>query len=204
MRDKERLVDELLDSALAHGRPAQPRPGLEARILERARATAVEEITRGKAWKLWIAAAAMVAVVMFVAIRVANRSHGPAAEPSQTAGAVPAAPVEQILTANSGTAPDPGSGAYVIEPKQIAHRDSTRSRRVEAHHHWPSQFPTPAPLTPEQKALVQYVRATPPKVLAASLFPHLSASQATEIKPVQFSSIQIQPLTVIKPGEELQ
>lgn len=204
MEDKNRFVDELLDSALLQHRAAQPRPGLEGRILERVRATAGEEIAAAKTWKLWIAAAATVAVVMmFAAIRVANRSHSPTSQTSQASTAVPAPASTGVLTANSGTAPKLDNATAVVEPKQIAHRESNPSHRVEAHR-WPSQFPTPAPLTPEQKALVQYVRDTPPQVLEASLLPHLSESQPTEIKPVKFSSVQIQPLTVIKPGEELQ
>lgn len=208
MKDKDRFVDQLLDSALSNHRAAEPRPGLEARLLERVRA-ANEESAGTKAWKLWIAAAATV-VVMFVAIRVANRPHSPAVETSQAANAVPSAPPKETLTGSSGAAPSTGNSIPIVEPKRVAHGDSRpprrlkdSSRQVEAHH-WPSQFPTPAPLTAEEKALVQYVRETPPKVLAASLSPHLSDSRPMEIEPVKVSSIQIQPLTVIKPGEELR
>lgn len=204
MEDKNRFVDQLLDSALARHRAEEPRPGLEGRILERLRATASEKIAGAKAWNLWIAAAATVAVVMmFVAIRVARRPYSPAVQTSKANKTVPAPAPKEILAANSGTTPEAGNTATVIEPKRIARHENKLSHRVEAHH-WPSRFPTPAPLTAEQKALVQYVRDTPPQVLEASLLPHLSESQPTEIKPVKFSSVQIQPLTVIKPGEELQ
>ncbi|HEV2245911.1 MAG TPA: hypothetical protein VGW37_04590 [Terriglobia bacterium] len=204
MKDKGRFVDQLLDSALAHHRAAESRPGFEARLLERARAGASEQSAGGNAWKLWIAAGATVAVVMmFVAIRVANRSHSTVIETSQAAKAVPTTSGNKILAANSGATRKAGTASAAVELKQIEHRMRMSPRHVEAHH-WPSQFPTPAPLTAEQKALVQYVRETPTQVLEASLFSHLSESQPTEIKPVKFSSIQIQPLTVIKPGEELQ
>src|SRR5690348_14547619 len=204
MKDKDRFVDLLLDSALSNHRAAEPRPGLEARLLERVRA-ANEESAGAKAWKLWIAAAATAVVVAFVAIRMANRPHSPAVETSQASKAVPAPAPEEKLAAKSGASPKAGNGTTVVEPKRVAHGDSRpprhlkdSSRQVEAHH-WPSQFPTPAPLTAEEKALVQYVRETPPKVLAASLSPHLSDSRPMEIEPVKVSSIQIQPLTVIKP-----
>ena len=106
MEDKNRFVDELLDSALLQHRAAQPRPGLEGRILERVRATAGEEIARAKAWKLRIAAAATVAVVMmFVAIRVARRPYSPAVQTSKANKTVPAPAPKEILAANSGTTP---------------------------------------------------------------------------------------------------
>ncbi|HET9178022.1 MAG TPA: hypothetical protein VFQ24_06660 [Terriglobia bacterium] len=211
MRDKDRFVDELLDSALAHHRTAEPRPGLEARLLERARAGASEQSAGGNIWKLWIAAAATVAVaIMFFAIRVANRPHSPAAETSQASKAVPAPTPKGILTANSGAAPKAGNAISIIEPKRAAHRESKPSRRVKNSsrqveaHHWPSQFPTPAPLTPEQKALVQYVRDTPPQVLEASLFKQKSEGRPMEIRSLKIAPLEIQPLSVGSRAEELQ
>lgn len=203
MKDKDRLIDELLDSALAHHRAAQPRPGLEGRVLERVRATAGEEVAGGKAWKLWVAAAATVVVVMFVAIGVANRSHSPAVETSEVLNTVPATSSRQILTANSGAIPKAGNPTTVVEPKQIAHRDSKPSRRARVPH-WPSQFPTPAPLTAEEKALVQYVRDTPPQVLEASLFKQKSEDRPIEIRPLKIAPLEIQPLSVASSGEQLQ
>lgn len=204
MGDKDRFVDQLLDSALAHRRAEEPLPGLEGRVLERVHATAGEEVAGAKAWKLWIAAAATVAVVMlFVAIRVANRSHSPTVHTSKANKAVPAPAPKEILAANSGTTPKDVGAAPVLEPKRIAHRESKPSRRVEAHH-WPSQFPTPVPLTAEQKALVQYVRETPPQVLVASLFKRKSEDRPIEIRPLKIAPLEIQPLTVGSSGEDLQ
>jgi hypothetical protein len=204
MGDKDRFVDELLDSAMTHHPAAEPRPGLEARILERVRAAAGERDARTKVWKLWIAAEATAAVVvMFVAIYVANRSHNPALQTSQTANAVPSTPPKETLTANSGTTPKAGAATPVVEPKRAARGERKSSRRVEAHH-WPSQFPTPAPLTDEEKALIQYVRETPPKVLAASLFNEQSAYQPVEIEPLKIDPLEIQPLALGPAGKEIQ
>lgn len=204
MRDKDRFVDQLTDSALLHHRAAQPRPGLEARLLERARAAASEEATAGKAWKLWFAAAATAVVMMFVAIGVANRSHGPAIETSEAVDTVPSTSSRQTLAENTAAIPKAGNAIPIIEPKRAAHRESNRSRQVEAHHHWPSQFPTPAPLTAEQKALVQYVRETPTQVLAASLFKEWSANQPVDISPLKIPPLEIRPLAPGTGHEELR
>src|SRR5690242_21007671 len=201
MEDKGRFVDQLLDSALAHRRAAEPRPGLEGRILERVRATAGEEIAGAKAWKLWIAAAATVVVVVFVAIRVANRLHSPAFETSHSANVVPPASPRDTLAANSGTAPRAGNATTMVEPKRTARRDSTRSRRVKAHH-WPSQFPTQAPLTAEQKALVRYVQKTPPRVLAEPILKAEFTVQPLEITPLTIPPLKIKPMAAGPAGEE--
>lgn len=204
MKDKDRFVNQLLDSALAHHRAADQRPGLEARLLDGVRATAGEEIAAAKTRRLWIAAAATAAVFMTLAvIRVANRAHSPAVESSQAANVIPSTSPEQKLTANSGTTPNDIGAAPVVKPKRTAHRESRPVRQVEAHH-WPSQFPTPAPLTAEQKALVQYVRETPPQVLTAFLSRVEALDQPVEIKPVKIVPLEIQPLSAGSNKEKLQ
>ncbi len=203
MEDKDRFVNELLDSALAQQRAAKPRPGLEGRILQRVHATASERSHGRKTWRLWAAAAATAVVAVLIAIRVANRPHNPAPQISQAGNAVSAVSPTETLKAISKPSPATRPATKVVEPKRTARNEGKSSRRVETHH-WPSQFPTPAPLSPEEKVLVRYVQETPPEVLAASLFPQLLESQPTEIKPVKISPIEIQPLTVRTPGEELQ
>jgi hypothetical protein len=204
MDNKGRFVDELLDSALAHQREAEPRAGLDARILEHVRAVASEQSTRGKAWKWWVAAAATAAVVvMFVVIRVAHRPQTPAVQTSQAGKAVTAPPAKQTLTANSGETPKTGAATAVVEPKRVVRRENKPSRQVEAHR-WPSQFPTPAPLTEEQKALVQYVRETPPEELAEPILKTELTVQHVEIKPLVIPPLEIKPLALGPVGKESQ
>ena len=202
MEDNDRFVDELLDSALAHHRDAEPRAGLEGRILAHVR-TASQESSRKKARKLWLAAAATAAVVVLVAIHVANRSHSPVPQTSQTANAVTAAPPKEALKANVEPTPAARPAAKVIEPKPSARRETKPSRRIETHH-WPSQFPTPAPLSPEEKALVQYVRNTPPQVLAEPILKPDFTVQRVEVKPLEIPPLEIKPLTLEPGHEEMQ
>jgi hypothetical protein len=191
MGDKDQFVDELLDSALAHRRGAAPSAGLEARILEGVRSAVSKQGREWRAWKWWAAAATAAVVVMFVVIRVANRSHSPAPQSSQAVRAVPAPTPEEILTANSGATPKAERATNVAEPKQVERRGRRPSRRIETPH-WPSQFPTPAPLTEEQKALVQYVRETPAQVLAEPILKTELTVQHVEIKPLDIPSLEIQ------------
>ena len=200
MEDKNRFVDHLLDSALANQRGAEPRAGFEGRILARVRAASRQ--SRRKVF--WLASAATAsAVLVFVGIYVARRSHQPAVQPSQTANAVPAPSPGETLTANSEAAPKASPATSVIEPKRIARHQGKPSRQFETHH-WPSQFPTPAPLTPEQKALVRYVQETPPQVLEQPIFKAEITVQHVEIKPLEIPSVEIKPLALGTTREDIQ
>jgi len=204
MEDNDRFVDELLDSALAHQRRAEPHPGFEGRIMERVHAAASERDTGTNVWKLWVAAAATAAVVVtFVAIYVANRPHNPAPQISQAENAVSAPSPTETLKANSDPNPAAGAAMKVAEPKQVARSERKSSRQVEAHR-WPSQFPTPAPLTAEEKALVQYVQQTPPQVLAEPNLKREPTVQNVEIKPLEIPSLEIEPLALGPTGKATQ
>jgi hypothetical protein len=201
MEDNDRFVDELLNSAMAHNRDEEPRAGLEGRILAHVRATATARSAAKKAWRLWAAAAATAAVLVLAAIFAANHVHRSVPQTSQAANTAPVAPPAETLKANSETAA--ASVTKAVEPTQIARRVRKPLRHVEAHH-WPSQFPTPAPLTPEQRALVQYVQQTPPQVLAASTLKPEATVQRVEIKPLEIPRLEIKPLALGLVGKELQ
>jgi hypothetical protein len=200
MQDKNQFVDELLDSALAHQPGAEPRAGFEGRILARVHAVSRQSSHKG----LWVAFTATAAAAVLVAtIYVARRPHGPVAETSEAANSVPAPSPSETLTANSGAAPKTNLATSGIEPKRIARRQSKPSRRVESHH-WPSQFPTPAPLTAEQKALVRYVQKTPPYVLATPILKADFTVHSVEIKHLKIAPLEIRPLSLGSTEEEMQ
>jgi hypothetical protein len=201
MANKDRFVDELLESALAHRRDAEPRAGLETRILKHLRTA---ESERGSRKGLWIAGTATAAaVVMVAAFYVARRPTSTAVKTSQAVNAVPAPSPKETLTANSEPAMKAGPATTVVARTRIVRREKKPSHGVDEHH-WPSQFPTPAPLSREEKALVRYVQETPPHVLGESLFKRLAESQPTEIKPVMIAPIEIQPFIVGEATGELQ
>jgi acyl-CoA synthetase (AMP-forming)/AMP-acid ligase II len=200
--DNDRFIDELLDSALTQQRRAEPGSRLEGRILAHVR-TASERNAGRKTWELWLAAAATAAIVVFFAIHLANRSQSPVRKTSQASNAVPVPSPTETLKANSEPAPAAADATKVVEPKQAARRERKTLRRAEAHH-WPSQFPTPAPLTAEQRALVQYVRETPPQVLAAPILKADFTVHRVKIKPLDIPSLEIRPFALGPVEEEVQ
>jgi hypothetical protein len=201
MNDKERFVDELLNSALARRQGAEPRAGLESRILERVH-TAGERSARRA---LWISCAATAAaVVMLAVIYMSRRPQGASAiVASHAAIPVLAPPPERSMAANSEPVSKSGTSEIAVQPRRTARREARPRQRI-ATHRWPSQFPTPAPLSPEEKALVRYVQETPPQVLAASLFEKQFLDQPVEIKPLKIAPLEIQPLSVGAAKENLQ
>ena len=200
MNDKERFVDELLNSSLAHRQRAEPRAGLEGRILERVH-TAAERTSRKT---LWVAGAATAAALMMaVAVYVARQPRSPVVRTSQAVNTVPAAPPERSMAEHSEPVSKSGTTEIAVQPRRPAQREARPRQRV-ATHRWPSQFPTPAPLSPQEKALVRYVQETPPQVLAASLFEKQFLDQPVEIKPLKIAPLEIQPLSVGGAKENLQ
>jgi hypothetical protein len=202
MEDKDRFVDELLDSALAQQRRAEPRAGLEGRILERVRAA---RSVRASSRKRWIVEPALAAasVVLIGAIYVVRRPHSPPVQTPPNSNAVSAPAPAETLTASSGATPNADTSPRVAEAKRTVRHERKPARRVQEHH-WPSQFPTPAPLSPEEKALVRYVRETPPQVLAQPIFKAGLTVQRVEIKPLKIAPLEIPPLAVGSTGEEIQ
>lgn len=194
MENRERFINQLLDSALIHQQRAEPRTGLEARILERARTAANERENRKRLWKFWVAAgAAATLIVLVVAAQVANQSQRSAVLTSKVSRAVSVPTSKEKLTASTKTTPELGKATAVLGQKHAAHRQSKPSRGFEAKH-WPSQFPTPAPLTKEEKLLIEYVRNTPPQVLSEPLLKKEAAIHPLEIESLKISPIEIKPL----------
>jgi hypothetical protein len=198
MEDKNKFIDELLDSALAHQRKAVPCPGLEARIMERVRAASNQRPSGGELWNLsgkgWIAVAVTAAVVIIIVFaRVADRQHAPAARTPQADNAVSTRASNKNLVASREASPSASTMATIISPKHPPPRQREQLRRIKAAH-WPAQFPSPAPLSKEEKALIRYVQETPPQVLGASLLEQQSSTEAVEIKPLEIPPLEIQPL----------
>ena len=201
MEDKDRFIDELLDAALARQHNAEPQAGVETRILERVRTSATGQSSRRRAWVVVTAVAA--AAFLVVMVRVANRSHSPAVQTPQISKVVPSPQPNERLAASSETARQPGSRRAITTTERTEHHQRKTSGRTVARH-WPSQFPTPTPLSPEERALVRYVQETPPQVLAASLFKEQSVEQPLEIKPLKIVPLEIRPLSLGSKQEEMQ
>ena len=201
MEDKSKFIDALLDSALAHRRKAAPSPGLEARILEGVRTASGKGSSPGAVWhfpaEAWLATAVVVAAVatIFIVARLGDRQHVASIQTPQARKTVSTQPPKESVAASPKAAQSAGDLPEVVNPKPPQPHKTRQARRAKASH-WSAQFPTPAPLSPEEKALIRYVRETPPQVLATPLLKEQSSNHWLEIKPLKFPPLEIQPLSL--------
>jgi hypothetical protein len=166
----EKKVDRWLDAALghySHTDEAEPRMGLEARVLATLEADRREREQRGPLWLWRVAfAAGLAALLIFAIIRAPWRSkEKPAATPAIATGANgvtkgtqqgPEPPVVATVTSNRA----PGAGSRRAQPlhapAQIAEAPAPRL----------AQFPAPQPLSEQERLLVALMNNTPPEQLA--------------------------------------
>jgi hypothetical protein len=163
MRDRE--LDEILDAGLKAYSAVEPRQGLERRVLEHVHRR------RRFVWWQWLAV-----VVPVLACAVGLLVWRPS-EPVQTRRATS---VETSLDAA-------GTSARATIPAVRRVVVVRRVRRLPKR----AQFPTPAPLTREERALLEFVQRSPKE--AAEL---LGENRDSEIRPIQIEAISIPPVKV--------
>ena len=172
MADERRdAMERLLDDALASYSNEEPRPGLEQRILTRVRTESAPPRFLFLKWALPISAAAcLLAGIIF----------WPHSTPAP----------ESPATVQTAVAEPPAAVAPVepVTPPCKKHRTTPLLARHPALPKRP-QFPTPSPLTAEERALVAFVRLAPDQALQA-----FSDTPPKEIEPIRINEIKIQPL----------
>ena len=181
-KDKQMQIDDMLDSMLANYSSAEPRPGLETRILANLREAAEKEAPQGW-WNFKWLWAGVVAAAIIIATVLINGRHR-------------VAPPTNVVVRTSQPAPQPE-----IHP----HAPTVRNETARIHRHKPSTvpaiqqnatlalnqrpaiFPTPTPLSEQEKLLLSYVAGTPrEEVVAQSHFdepPVMGEQDQTEAIP---------------------
>jgi hypothetical protein len=152
-------LERELDAALAKFATAEPRPGLDQRILANLR---IEHKRAAKrSWWRWPAVAAL-AVVIIVSLSVAWRSGKPA---QNIGGQQPSATVQTNQDAKTLVANNGGSGS--IRPLEAGPGSRVKSRALSdpATIVVPApkleQFPSPRPLSEQETILTRYVANYP-------------------------------------------
>lgn len=162
--DKEKQLDELLDSVLSQYSAMEPRPGLETRIMALIAESGSARSRRVVLRWLWTGAAAtaLAAIVVFgffarPAMRTqpspnsARTQPGPSVSPAPTAKATP----ERIQSRHIRT----------------AQRTSAAVRKVSRVEVRQPVFPTPVPLSEQEILLLRYLSRTPRQELLAQSHP---------------------------------
>ena len=166
-------LDRMIDGALASYSGVEPLAGLEERVLNRVRVAETER-PRLRLWR-WILAGSVLAALLVVAI-VLRTQRNPAPKTNEIAR----------VEAHVPLAPAPAREAPRVAPtrlRMIAKAPQPeRLPKLE-------QFPAPAPLTAEERALVAFVGRDPKQ--AQQVFSDL---QKHSNEPIEVGAIQIPPL----------
>jgi hypothetical protein len=177
----DRDLDNVLDEALASYSHAEPDPSLRARIITRAETHRPRRI-------LWPAAVALAAAALFVLFLLHPTATTPKHEP----------PVPRIASAPPPAIAPPAPTRVATHPHAAtAKRRNLTATRAVAHR---DVFPTPAPLTAQESALLQFATQHPEQarqVLAAS------SAGLVESAPLKIEPIRIAALSEPQPPKSL-
>jgi hypothetical protein len=163
-REKDRQLDEKFDSLLADYSAVEPRPGLQARILANLREAEGREVSPGW-WNVkWLWAGAAVAAIIMAAILIIGRRNlaPPGKTVVQVGQPVPNQPEVQRTSPPTATAVPRHRKTFVESRPQNA---------TLAWSERPQVFPTPTPLSEQEKLLLRYFASTPREEVIAQSHP---------------------------------
>lgn len=163
-QDKDRQIDEMLDSLLANYSSAEPRPGLETRILANLREA--EKKTPQGWWNFRWIWAGLFATAIAIAAMLINGRHR-------------VEPTAHVIVKTNQPTPQPQIQPHApIAPKEAAriHRrkppaPTLRENASLALSQRPAVFPTPTPLSEQEQLFLRYYASTPREELIAQSHP---------------------------------
>ena len=182
-RQMETRMDDMLDSLLANYSSAEPRPGLETRILANLRDAEGREAGRGWWSFRWLWAGAAVAALIVGGLLVIGKGKRHVAPPTHTVVRTGQPAVQQRVN-QQPSVKQPAVQEPLVQssiPKigatpAIHHRHRTPAPRPQqnatlAWSQRPAVFPTPTPLSEQERLLLQYYRRTPREEVIAQSHP---------------------------------
>lgn len=178
-------LDEYLNDALAQYGKGEPRPGIENRILSTLRAEEARAVPPHR-WK-WMALAACsaVAILVFIAIGFNERRTQQ-----------PVIVIQQSVPTNAVPHVAHEGAQHLDKEPQLSSpvRLATRSRKHEAQRSGSAvrkqaQFPSPKPLTEQQKLLLAYLRNTPEDELLTVV------KKENDYSDLRIVDLRVQPLS---------
>jgi hypothetical protein len=157
-QDKEKQLDDLLNSLLSHYASAEPRPGLETRVLASIRQARRAEKVRWMSLGWWWAVGAVTVVV--TAALIVFSSYGGRWHPVKKQ--IQRAAQQRTIPAPKGDfGPGPAIGRSIKHARRQVHLAEVKKE----------VFPTPAPLSQQEKLLLRYLAGTPRQEVQAQSHP---------------------------------
>ena len=165
-KDKQMQMDDMLDSLLANYSAAEPRPGLETRILANLRERPEKQTAQGW-WNFkWLWAGMVAAAIIVAAVLIGGRRR---IESSTNLTVKTTQPATQPIIQSHGP----------IAPKEMARFHRRKASAVAtvqqnaalALNKRPAIFPTPTPLSEQERLLLSYYSHTPREEVIAQSHP---------------------------------
>ena len=191
---QEDEFEGLLSEALGDVREAEPRVGLEGRVLAGVRASAGER--RVARWR-WVAvAAALVLMVVVLGVRRGAKNDVVVKTPVKVDEArpvesakVPSEAVKQVVPVGASTSRNGQKHKRV----ESAKRDRQRKQEADAEPTLMAAarapFPTPVPLTEEEKTLQRWAAARPQVMVKLNEEPKEAVENPITIRPLMTDPI---------------
>lgn len=162
-KDKQMQIDDMLDSMLANYSAAEPRPGLETRILGNLREAEGKQAAHGWWSFKWLWAGAVAAAIIVAAVLINGRQR--------------VAPPTNVVVRTSPPAP---SAEIQSQIPAVRHETARIHRRKPstptlpqnatlALRDRPAVFPTPTPLSEQERLMFTYLENTPQEIIVAQI-----------------------------------
>ena len=196
MRDdkQDQFMDDLLEASLKRHGGEEPRAGLEMRILAGIRSRERAARRRGLAW-----AGAACAGVLAGVILALHFARAPSRQPAPSAS-LPR-PTTKPLASSASADSRLWSPRLARGPKQKlrAPRPEGQVARLAR----PQQFPSPMPLTQQEKLLLAYFdKATEPDFVVGTNQANEAAASDLEIPGIKIADLEIKPLVESESEQE--
>ncbi|MGI9070253.1 MAG: hypothetical protein ACR2JB_02715 [Bryobacteraceae bacterium] len=171
-------LDKILDSALASYSQEEPRPGLDGRVLNRIRAAG--EVRR-LAWLRWMVAIPVFASFLLLVFWISDSSK-PARSTFRASTEIRGHAAFQNRDRQGAVNRPQTHGARVAGSRPSAKHLRLRLPKRE-------QFPTPTPLTAEERALLAFVGRLPKQAQEV-----LADARSRSAEPIEIKEVHIEPL----------
>lgn len=165
-KDKQIQIDDMLDSMLANYSSAEPRPGLETRILANLREAEEKKAPQGWWDFKWLWAGAVAAAIIVAVVLIGGRHR--ATPPTNTV----------VETRQPAPQPEihPHAPTVRRETAKIHRRKPSTVPAIQqnatlALNQRPAVFPTPTPLSEQEQLLLRYYASTPREEVIAQSHP---------------------------------
>jgi hypothetical protein len=165
-KNNDRKLDEMLDSMLSTYSAAEPRPGLETRILANLKEQSAQRSSRWSLGWMWIGGIATIAAVIMLVTYLRRPQPLPVDQPITTQAPQKTNPVLELQEQKKIPALSATSHPKHVRPAVSSARVPNEVAAVRQ-----EVFPSPSPLSEQEKLLLRYLSRTPRQELVAQSRP---------------------------------